>query len=192
MPVVRGKDIEVLFSASAIARRNLELAKEIAAHDYHDLLVISILKGSFIFAADLIRAMHDIGLSPEVEFIFISSYGAGTTSGEVRVLRDIDNDVAGRDVLLIDDILESGKTLKFTRELMQSRGAKSWRSPCCSTSTCAARPRSKPTMSASSAPTISSSAMAWMSPTPSANCPSSASSRATPEAVQKCAAFCPY
>jgi len=125
MPVVRGKNIEVLFSASAIARRNLELAKEIGAHDYHDLLVISILKGSFIFAADLIRAMHDTGLSPEVEFIFISSYGAGTSSGEVRILRDIDNDVAGRDVLLIDDILESGKTLKFTRELMQERGAKS-------------------------------------------------------------------
>jgi len=125
MPVVRDKQIEVLFSASAIARRNLELAKAIAEHDYHDLLVISVLKGSFIFAADLIRAMHDVGLSPEVEFIFISSYGTGTTSGEVRVLRDIDNDVAGRDVLLIDDILESGKTLKFTRDLMLSRGAKS-------------------------------------------------------------------
>ncbi|TIX99058.1 MAG: hypoxanthine phosphoribosyltransferase, partial [Mesorhizobium sp.] len=125
MPIVRGKDIEVLFSASAIARRNLELAKEIAGHDYQDLLVISVLKGSFIFAADLIRAMHDVGLSPEVEFIFISSYGAGTTSGEVRVLRDIDNEVAGRDVLLIDDILESGKTLSFTRDLMLSRGAKS-------------------------------------------------------------------
>jgi hypoxanthine phosphoribosyltransferase len=125
MPVVRGKDIEVLFSASAIARRNLELAKEIAKRDYKDLLVIAILKGSFIFAADLIRAMHDTGLSPEVEFIFISSYGTGTTSGEVRVLRDIENEVAGRDVLLIDDILESGKTLKFTRELMLQRGAKS-------------------------------------------------------------------
>ena len=96
MPVVRGKEIEVLFSASTIARRNLELAKDIAERDYEDLLVISILKGSFIFAADLIRAMHDTGLSPEVEFIFISSYGTGTTSGEVKVLRDIDNDVAGR------------------------------------------------------------------------------------------------
>ncbi len=125
MAVVRGKDIEVLFSASAIARRNLELAKNIAEREYEDLLVISILKGSFIFAADLIRAMHDTGLSPEVEFIFISSYGTGTTSGEVKVLRDIDNEVAGRDVLLIDDILESGKTLKYTRELMLSRGAKS-------------------------------------------------------------------
>ncbi|MBN9077655.1 MAG: hypoxanthine phosphoribosyltransferase [Rhizobiales bacterium 65-79] len=125
MPVVRGKDIEVLFSASAIARRNLELAKDIAARDYRDLLVISILKGSFIFAADLIRAMHDAGISPEVEFIFISSYGAGTTAGEIKVLRDIDNDVRGRDILLIDDILESGNTLKYTRDLMLSRGAAS-------------------------------------------------------------------
>lgn len=125
MPVVRQKDIEVLFSAEEIARRNLELAKEITAHDYHDLLVISILKGSFIFAADLIRAMHEMGAAPEVEFMFISSYGGGTTSGEVRVLRDIDNDVAGRDVLLVDDILESGKTLKFTRDLLLSRGARS-------------------------------------------------------------------
>jgi hypoxanthine phosphoribosyltransferase len=124
MPVVRCKDIEILFSASAIARRNFELAKDIAGRDYNDLLVISILKGSFIFAADLIRAMHDAGISPEVEFIFISSYGAGTTAGEIRVLRDIDNDVTGRDILLIDDILESGNTLKYTRDLMLSRGAK--------------------------------------------------------------------
>jgi hypoxanthine phosphoribosyltransferase len=123
--MVRGKDIEVLFSASTIARRNLELAKEIAGRHYDDLLVISILKGSFVFAADLIRALHDTGLSPEVEFIFISSYGAGTVSGEVRVLREIDNEVKGRDVLLIDDILESGKTLTFTRDLMLSRGASS-------------------------------------------------------------------
>lgn len=124
MPNVRGKSIDVLFSASAIARRNLELARAIADKGYEDLLVISILKGSFIFAADLIRALHDAGCSPEVEFIFISSYGAGTTSGAVRVLRDIDNDVGGRDVLLVDDILESGKTLKFTRDLMLSRGAR--------------------------------------------------------------------
>jgi hypoxanthine phosphoribosyltransferase len=87
--------------------------------------VISVLKGSFVFAADLIRAMHDAGLSPEVEFIFISSYGAGKVSGEVKVLRDIDNEVKDRDVLLIDDILESGRTLRFARDLMLSRGARS-------------------------------------------------------------------
>ena len=81
---------------------------------------------ALLLELDVVRHdAHDVGLSPEVEFIFISSYGAGTTSGEVRVLRDIDNDVAGRDVLLIDDILESGKTLSFARDLMLSRGAKS-------------------------------------------------------------------
>ncbi len=125
MPVVRGRNIEVLFPANMIAHRNLELAKEIAAHEFRDLLVISILKGSFIFAADLIRCMHDAGLTPEVEFILISSYGAGTTSGGVKILRDIDATVEGRDVLLVDDILESGNTLKFTRELILSRGARS-------------------------------------------------------------------
>lgn len=123
MPVVRGKEIEILLAASTIARRNLELAKEIAEKPSSNLLVVSVLKGSFIFAADLIRAMHDAGIEPDVEFIMISSYGAGTTGGDIKLLRDIDSDVSGRDLLLVDDILESGKTLKFTRELMLSRGA---------------------------------------------------------------------
>lgn len=123
MPVVRGKEIEILLGASTIARRNLELAKEIAEKPSSNLLVVSVLKGSFIFAADLIRAMHDAGIEPDVEFIMISSYGAGTTGGDIKLLRDIDSDVSGRDLLLVDDILESGKTLKFTRELMLSRGA---------------------------------------------------------------------
>jgi hypoxanthine phosphoribosyltransferase len=125
MPEVGGKSIEVLFSPDEIAGRNLELAKAIAERKFHNLLTISILKGSFIFAADLIRAMHDAGVEPDVEFITVSSYGKGTTSTEVRLLRDIDSDVRDRDVLLIDDILESGKTLKFVRELMLERGARS-------------------------------------------------------------------
>ncbi|MAZ18766.1 hypoxanthine phosphoribosyltransferase [Oricola sp.] len=125
MPIVRGKRIEVLYSASTIAARNLELAKDIAERDYSSLLVISVLKGSFIFSADLVRAMHDAGMEPDVEFIMLSTYGAGTEAGEVKILRDIDSDVAGRDVLLVDDILESGKTLTFARELILERGAQS-------------------------------------------------------------------
>jgi len=125
MPVVRGRTIRVLLDAPTIATRNAELAKEIAAAGYDDPLVVSVLKGSFVFAADLIRALHDAGMSPEVEFISLSSYRTGTTSsGEVTVLRDIETDVAGRDVILIDDILESGRTLSFARDLMLSRGAK--------------------------------------------------------------------
>ncbi len=124
MPVVRGRSIRILYDVETIDRRNGELATEIAAAGYDNLLVISILKGSFVFAADLIRALHESGLAPEVEFISLSSYGAGTaSSGLVRVVKDIESDVAGRDVLLIDDILESGRTLSFAKALMEQRGA---------------------------------------------------------------------
>jgi hypoxanthine phosphoribosyltransferase len=124
MPIVRDKKIEVLFSAEAIAARNRELAEAIALGDLSNILVISILKGSFVFAADLIRALHSAGLAPEVEFISVSSYGAGTVAGELKLLRDVDNDVSGRDILLVDDILESGNTLKFVHDLIAGRGAR--------------------------------------------------------------------
>ena len=124
MPRVRGRTIRVLYDAETIAARNREIALEIAEAGYRNLLVVSVLKGSFVFAADLLRALHDAALSPEVEFIALSSYGTGTSSsGEVRLVRDIESDVAGRDVLIIDDILESGRTIAFARDLMVKRGA---------------------------------------------------------------------
>lgn len=102
------------------------MAEEIALGGNDDLLVIAVLKGSFIFAADLVRSLHKAGLSPEIEFITLSSYGDGTkSSGNVRVVRDIETDVKGRNVLLIDDILESGRTISFAKELMMERGAAS-------------------------------------------------------------------
>jgi hypoxanthine phosphoribosyltransferase len=125
MPKVRGRSLRVLFDAETIASRNLSLASEIAAAGYSNLLVVSILKGSFVFAADLIRALHRAGLAPEVEFISLSSYRTGTTSsGKVKLVRDIESDVKGRDILLIDDILESGRTITFARNLMMKRGAR--------------------------------------------------------------------
>jgi hypoxanthine phosphoribosyltransferase len=124
MPRVRGRTVRVLYDAETIAARNQEIAREIAQAGYRNLLVVSILKGSFVFAADLIRALHSAGLAPEVEFISLSSYRAGTTStGEVTLVRDIESDVKGRDVLLVDDILESGRTIAFARDLMAKRGA---------------------------------------------------------------------
>ncbi len=124
MPVVRGKNIEPLFTAEQIAERNKALAQQIASGPTKDLLVIAVLKGSFIFAADLLRALHETGLAPEVEFITLSSYGAGTVSHGVRIVKDIDSDVRDRDVLLVDDILESGRTLRFAKELLYERGAR--------------------------------------------------------------------
>jgi hypoxanthine phosphoribosyltransferase len=117
--------VRPLFDAETIAARNLALAGEIAAAGLDRLLVIAVLKGSFIFAADLIRALHAAGLVPEVEFISLSSYREGTVSaGLVTILRDVESEVRGRDVLLIDDILESGRTLAYAKDLMAARGAR--------------------------------------------------------------------
>lgn len=123
---IDGYRIAVLFSESEIAERIKSVASEIAACNPQRLLVVPILKGSFIFAADLIRSMHGAGLSPEVDFMMLASYRAGmTSSGRVEVLRDIEADVKDRDVLLIDDILESGRTLAFAKDLISARGARS-------------------------------------------------------------------
>lgn len=126
---IDGHRIDVLFSETQIAERIKSLAAEIAATKPKNLLVVPVLKGSFIFAADLIRAMHHAGLSPEVDFMILSSYRKATTSsGQVDVLRDIETMVKDRDVLLVDDILESGRTLAYAKDLLSARGASSVKS----------------------------------------------------------------
>ncbi|HEY8566799.1 MAG TPA: hypoxanthine phosphoribosyltransferase [Beijerinckiaceae bacterium] len=116
--------VRVLFDEAAIARRIEEMAQTIAASKPRDLLVVAVLKGSFMFAADLIRALHRAGLAPQVEFVHLSSYRAGTvSSGQVTILRDVESEVRGRDVLLVDDILESGRTVVFAKDLLMARGA---------------------------------------------------------------------
>jgi hypoxanthine phosphoribosyltransferase len=120
----RGHRLRILFSPEEIAARNQVLAGEIGKKAGDNLLVIAILKGSFVFAADLLRALYEAGLSPQVDFMSLSSYGAGTeSSGCVSVLRDVETDVAGRTVVLVDDILESGRTLAYAKDLLAARGA---------------------------------------------------------------------
>ncbi|MFG1299436.1 hypoxanthine phosphoribosyltransferase [Xanthobacter sp. V3C-3] len=117
--------ITVLYDENRIAARNHALATEIAAAAPERLLAVAVLKGSFMFAADLLRAMHTSGLEPEVEFVHLSSYREATiSSGQVEILKDVESDVRGRDVLLIDDILESGRTLAFAKDLLMARGAR--------------------------------------------------------------------
>lgn len=119
------RQLQVLFDEKEIAQRNMGLAAEIAATEPRELLVVAVLKGSFMFAADLIRALHRVGLEPHVEFIHLSSYLEGTvSSGTVRILKDIESSVRDRDVLLVDDILESGRTLAFAKDLLIARGAR--------------------------------------------------------------------
>ncbi|TNE39772.1 MAG: hypoxanthine phosphoribosyltransferase [Alphaproteobacteria bacterium] len=116
--------IEILFSGADIERRNTELAEEIAADLGQDILVIAVLKGSFVFAADLIRALHYAGVRPQIDFMALSSYGdKKISSGTVVITRDIVDTVKGRKVLLIDDILESGRTMNFATKDLLARGA---------------------------------------------------------------------
>jgi hypoxanthine phosphoribosyltransferase len=116
--------LEPLFTSDAIESRLDMLAHEIAAAMPKDFAAVAILKGSFIFAADLIRALTAHGLNPDVDFMTLASYGLGTTSsGTVRLLRDVEVEVAGRHVLLIDDILDSGRTVAFARAHMEAKGA---------------------------------------------------------------------
>lgn len=118
--------IKTLYDEATIAARVAALADEVAATSPHRLLVVAILKGSFIFAADLVRAMHRSGLTPEMEFMHLSSYGAGTVGSEnISILRDVESDVNDRDIILVDDILESGRTLKFARDRLLDRKARS-------------------------------------------------------------------
>lgn len=124
-PRRHAESIEVVFSAETIAARIDTLASEIAASRLERPLIVSVLTGSFIFAADLLRGLHRVGLDVEVDFLALSSYREGTTSGgRINILRDVEVPLAGRDILLVDDILDTGRTLAFARDLIADRGAR--------------------------------------------------------------------
>ena len=116
--------IKTLFSAEAIAARVDRIAGDIAATRLEDLIVVAVLKGSFIFAADLVRALHRHGLRPEIDFIYLASYdGERVSRGTVKVLRDVESDITGRNVVVVDDIFDSGRTLAFAKASLETRGA---------------------------------------------------------------------
>ena len=110
-----------LIPTEDLQRRIAELGREITA-DYAGRrpLLVGVLKGAFMFMSDLIR---QIDLPVELDFMAVSSYGDSTkTSGVVRILKDLDADLAGRDVLLVEDIVDSGLTLAYLRDLLAARG----------------------------------------------------------------------
>lgn len=111
----------IVFDADTIARRVAELGREItAAYPDGDLLVLGLLKGSFIFLSDLVR---QIDRPLQVDFLVAASYGTGTeSSGEVRLLYDPETELEGRHILLVEDIIDTGRTLERLMELLQARG----------------------------------------------------------------------
>jgi hypoxanthine phosphoribosyltransferase len=113
--------IDQLISAKAIAARVEALSREITAHyqGTDKLVVVGLLRGSFVFIADLVR---EIDLPVEVDFLEASSYGNSMTSSrEVRILKDLRGEIAGRDVLVVEDIVDTGFTLHHVVNLLRSR-----------------------------------------------------------------------
>jgi hypoxanthine phosphoribosyltransferase len=119
-------DIErVIISEEQIREKTAELAKQVSA-DHADaadgILLVCVLKGAVMFMADFARALGRHGPSVEMEFMAVSSYGSGTTSsGVVRILKDLDRDITDRHVIIVEDIVDSGLTLSWLMKYLQSR-----------------------------------------------------------------------
>ncbi len=116
--------MEVLFDREELKNKVAELGSKIT-EEYRgrEVLVVGILKGAFIFMADLIR---EIQIPLEIDFMDISSYGISTSSsGEVRIIKDLENSIQDKDVLIVEDIVDTGLTLKYITELLKTRNPRS-------------------------------------------------------------------
>ena len=126
MPDLRLSDI--LLTESQIRDRTRELALEIRRDFPDDLHLIAVLKGAFIFLSDLVRHMPG---HVSLDFMAVSSYAKGTTSsGEVRLLKDLDTTLDGRNVVIIEDIIDTGLTLTYLQDILRARNPKSLRTAC--------------------------------------------------------------
>jgi len=119
---------EILLTEQQIQDRVRELAAEIRRDFPDDLHLVAVLKGAFIFLSDLIRHMTGY---VSLDFMALSSYAKGTTSsGEVRVLKDLDTTLAGKNVVIIEDIVDTGLTLNYLQDILRARGPRSLRTAC--------------------------------------------------------------
>lgn len=118
--------LKTLVNEEELREKVTELGRQIS-HDYEgkSLLLVSVLKGSVVFMADLMRA---ITIPARIDFMSVSSYGSGTKSrGVVKIVKDLDIPLEGYDLLIVEDILDSGNTLSYLKEILSSRGPKSIR-----------------------------------------------------------------
>lgn len=110
---------ETLLSEERIRNRVRELADRISKdHAGHEVLLVGVLRGAFIFLADLVRELR---IPATIDFMAVSSYGKGIESGAVRLVMDLREDIAGRHVILVEDIVDSGRTLTYLREMLSAR-----------------------------------------------------------------------
>jgi hypoxanthine phosphoribosyltransferase len=128
--MTRPSPTKIILSADQIQQRVKELADEIQRdfRDETELHLVSVLKGAFLFLGDLVRAMDR---SVTIDFMAVSSYAKGTTSsGEVRVLKDLDYGLEGRNVIIVEDIVDTGLTLSYLQEILRARSPKNLRTAC--------------------------------------------------------------
>jgi len=119
---------EILLSHQQIQKRVAELAQELRRDFPDDLHVIAVLKGAFVFLADLIRQIPG---QVSLDFMAVSSYAKGTTSsGEVRLLKDLDTTLDGRNVIIVEDIVDTGLTLNYLQDVLRTRNPKALRTAC--------------------------------------------------------------
>jgi hypoxanthine phosphoribosyltransferase len=121
--------LDILITSDQIQRRIRELASDIRRDvPEGDVHFVCVLKGAFLFLADLVRAMPG---SVTLDFMATSSYGEGTrSSGEVRLVKDLDTGLEGRDVVIVEDIVDTGLTLHYLQEILRARGPRSLRTAC--------------------------------------------------------------
>jgi hypoxanthine phosphoribosyltransferase len=120
--------IDVLLTEAQVQARVKALAAEIRRDFPDDLHLIAVLKGAFVFMSDLVRHMDG---NVSLDFMAVSSYAKGTTtSGEVRLLKDLDTTLDGRHVLIVEDIVDTGLTLTYLQDILRARGPKTLRTAC--------------------------------------------------------------
>ena len=119
---------EVLISEQRVQARVREMAAEIRSDFPDDLHVVAVLKGAFVFLSDLVRHMQGF---VSLDFMAVSSYAKGSsTSGEVRLLKDLDTKLEGRNVVIVEDIVDTGLTLTYLQDILRARGPRTLRTAC--------------------------------------------------------------
>jgi hypoxanthine phosphoribosyltransferase len=120
--------VEILLSEQQIQKRVAELAAEIRRDFPEDVHLVAVLKGAFMFLSDLVRHMTG---NVTLDFMAVSSYAKGrTSSGEVRMLKDLDSALDGRNVIIVEDIVDTGLTLTYLQDILRARNPRALRTAC--------------------------------------------------------------
>jgi len=128
LAAIRGPAMETLIPTETISTRVRELAEDIRRDHPNGVHLVGVLKGAFVFMSDLSRA---VGGDVSIDFIAVSSYGgSATSSGQVQLLKDLDASIEGRDVVIVEDIVDTGLTLTYLQDILRARSPRRLRTAC--------------------------------------------------------------